>query len=745
MQFGIDVLMQVLMQKVPDLVLQLDAEFDIIKLNKPAEHFFNHFGLSLQHDFFQTFQIKGSTLNDVVESLNNQQYWNGELFINVNENEKTLTTELYCIKQEEPKFDKLVLCVLAAPDMPTSTEAFTASRILEDFSRQLPGVLYQYKLNVDGSIEMPYLSSKAKEVFGYTPEEIQINPKLLHEALHPDDKQKFWDNIMESAASLTDFRFEYRILINNQIEWMFANSTPKKMRDGSILWIGYTKKITERKQNELRLKESETKFRTLIENSPNLIFTHTLDGKINFISDYALRILQVDDVDAFKAQNIFSIVHPDDMPKVLATLAKIAKVKQTMTSEPFRINIEDRYEWVIVTGAPILDENGEIIEILSIGTIITSLKEKEEALIKSEALARKMANFYQSLLNSQSIYVVKTDAEGNFVYVNDCYQNIFGADVALVGTNALDSVYVEDRENVKSVVALCLAQPEKAHNIVLRKVNFAGQIVTSQWEFTAKTNAKGEVEEILCIGHDISELMSVLKKTEELLEVTTDQNSRLQNFAYIVSHNIRSHSANLMGIAQMMEEAKDDNDRHLFLEMLKTSTQRLEETIQNLNEIITIQRSANQPKTKLNLFKEVEKAIDVLSEAIHDGHAVLDINVPRNLFIKGIPAYVDSILLNVVSNAYKYRSPNRKCTINIKATEMEEFVCLEISDNGLGIDMKKAKGKLFGMYKTFHQVPDAKGLGLFMTKNQIEAMGGKIELKSVLDQGTTVLLYFRKY
>jgi signal transduction histidine kinase len=76
---------------------------------------------------------------------------------------------------------------------------------------------------------------------------------------------------------------------------------------------------------------------------------------------------------------------------------------------------------------------------------------------------------------------------------------------------------------------------------------------------------------------------------------------------------------------------------------------------------------------------------------------------------------------------------------------MEEFVCLEISDNGLGIDMKKAKGKLFGMYKTFHQVPDAKGLGLFMTKNQIEAMGGKIELKSVLDQGTTVLLYFRKY
>jgi len=68
---------------------------------------------------------------------------------------------------------------------------------------------------------------------------------------------------------------------------------------------------------------------------------------------------------------------------------------------------------------------------------------------------------------------------------------------------------------------------------------------------------------------------------------------------------------------------------------------------------------------------------------------------------------------------------------------------LSIEDNGIGIDLKKYDENLFGMYKTFHQNEDAKGLGLFIAKNQIEALGGKIEVKSEVDKGTTFTIFFK--
>ena len=119
-------------------------------------------------------------------------------------------------------------------------------------------------------------------------------------------------------------------------------------------------------------------------------------------------------------------------------------------------------------------------------------------------------------------------------------------------------------------------------------------------------------------------------------------------------------------------------------------------------------------------------------------------NIPENVNINVVKAYLESILLNIFTNAIKYKAPKRYPKITINCEHVKGFTILSVTDNGLGIDLEKHGHKLFGMYKTFHGNRDARGIGLFITKNQIEAMKGKIEAESELDKGTTFKIYFNE-
>ena len=107
------------------------------------------------------------------------------------------------------------------------------------------------------------------------------------------------------------------------------------------------------------------------------------------------------------------------------------------------------------------------------------------------------------------------------------------------------------------------------------------------------------------------------------------------------------------------------------------------------------------------------------------------------------PAYLESILYNVISNSIRFRHPSRKPIIKINFVIENDMKVLQISDNGIGIDLVKNADKIFGMYKTFTNNSDSKGIGLFITKNQIDAMGGNITVESELNVGTTFKIYFK--
>ena len=393
--------------------------------------------------------------------------------------------------------------------------------------------------------------------------------------------------------------------------------------------------------------------------------------------------------------------------------------------------------WLYCRGLVLPDAAGQPHRLL--GVLVDITQQRNE-----EVYAQEVASHYGSILSNQSVYIVKTDVHGNYTYVNDFFYERFGWDSTILGTASMLSISEEDRPKCLAVVGQCFAEPDKPHQVILRKPYKDGTVKSNHWEFKGIVNSAGQVSEILCVGYDVTLLVDNLEQSKRLLAVTNQQNMRLQNFAYIISHNIRSHSANLTALVALMQSTTDEEQAALFLQMLKTSTDKLAETIVNLNEIVTANSHGDQAREPRELRQEVDKTLEALNVLIHQSGITVEVNIPADITVQVVPAYLDSILLNLLSNSIKYRSPAAAPFVALSCYRDGDHLVLTIRDNGLGIDLVRNKAKVFGMYKTFHANEDARGLGLFITKNQIEAMNGKIELESTVGVGSTFKVYFNE-
>ncbi len=236
------------------------------------------------------------------------------------------------------------------------------------------------------------------------------------------------------------------------------------------------------------------------------------------------------------------------------------------------------------------------------------------------------------------------------------------------------------------------------------------------------------------------------KATSEALDIVSEQNKRLLNFSYIVSHNIRSHASNISGIAGILAEKPepDPEVRHQFVEGLILSSANLDATLRHLNELLNIQSRVNIHSETINFEEVVQRTIQSIALDVKANKVVFDMKIEENFTLMTDRAYLDSIVLNLLSNAIKYRKPDISPHITIKTGENKQMMWFSVSDNGLGIDLKKYGDRVFGMFKTFHGNRDARGIGLFITRNQIEALGGKIEVESTPNIGTTFTVYLPK-
>jgi signal transduction histidine kinase len=218
-------------------------------------------------------------------------------------------------------------------------------------------------------------------------------------------------------------------------------------------------------------------------------------------------------------------------------------------------------------------------------------------------------------------------------------------------------------------------------------------------------------------------------------------NSELEQFSYTVSHNLRGPVASLLGLISIYRLSLTSDERDNILKLLEQSALSLETIIRDLNKIIDIRHD------KFTTFEEVsfDTELTLIKQSLESFLQENEVTIKSDFECKKITstkAYINSILYNLISNGIQYRSPNRKPVITLITRNHSDRIRIEVSDNGLGMDLNRFGNDVFKLYKRFHTHIQGKGLGLYLVKQQVEKLNGDIKVESTPDQGTTFKISF---
>ncbi|HNU41858.1 MAG TPA: HAMP domain-containing sensor histidine kinase [Cyclobacteriaceae bacterium] len=238
----------------------------------------------------------------------------------------------------------------------------------------------------------------------------------------------------------------------------------------------------------------------------------------------------------------------------------------------------------------------------------------------------------------------------------------------------------------------------------------------------------------------------LINKNQQLTETNTElinHNNDLQQFSYTISHNLRGPLASITGLLSLVDESELGPSNQPLLVHLKSSVKALESTIRDLSHIIDSRNRITRLRQSILLPELMDNIITQLARDIEDNQVKIITSFEKAPEFVSVRPMVHSILYNLLSNAIKYRHPDRACVIQVSSTKGLDYIELAVTDNGMGIDLKRFGDKLFNLYRRFHSHIEGKGLGLFLVKQQAEALGGKIEVKSEIDKGSTFTIRFK--
>ncbi len=430
----------------------------------------------------------------------------------------------------------------------------------------------------------------------------------------------------------------------------------------------------------------------------------------------------------------FKLIHPDDR-HILEPEDAILRRGEIINNQ-YRIIRKDKViRWIENKIIPSLDETGRLIRVDGITRDITESKLAEEKLKKSEANLRTIFE------NTDTAYV------------------LFSTDLDIVSYNTLAQKYSESQNNkslkinrsIKDYFSaerwpyiqdiLQRVAKGDAANYEISHTSADGRV---QWFNVRWLNVKNNDSQnwgFILANKDITETKFAALERERITADLIQHNQDLEQFTYIISHNLRAPVANILGLSDMLKEHDLDIAAKMeVLERITVSTKNIDTVIQDLNHILQARAMVNEQKETV-YFNDILEAIKTsIHNIVISEHVQFKCNFNEAGSMFTIRSYIYSIFYNLTSNSIKYRQPGVNPKINIESRLVKDKLELRFKDNGKGIDLEKNADQLFGLYKRFDTTMEGKGMGLFMVKTQVEALGGTIRVESKPCEGTTFVI-----
>lgn len=506
----------------------------------------------------------------------------------------------------------------------------------------------------------------------------------------------------EAIASRNKVEWIDEIRTDNQLKYVHRRFTPVVSDNQVIYVIGIGYDVTNLYSLNAELEQSRNNYKAIFEQNMAGIFTSTFEGKFIEVNNEFCRTFGYDERELLLYNASIIYLSPEDRRKYVFELQK----KRKLANYEMRYRKKDGSIVHALCNISIsLRKDGEIIQ----GTLI-DITEYKKALETVEMLS--------SIPRSNPNPVVKIDSsKGNIIYAN------------LRAQQMMESA--DDREqlfNLFKTIAQSDLNQEKYFEIRLKDLDF-------------QVNASHEAESNTANLHfaDITARKNALRDRDQSIDELTRLNTNLLQFNYIVSHNLRSPISNISGLLSILKtyESQFPKDTLEILKHLASSVGNLDQVMNDLNTLLDLRKNLNPSQSVIHLDVFMKGILKNFDDIIRTKEASVITHCTHPSAISTQPSILNSIVFNILSNAFKYTTPNRKPVVEITCTFQNEHVTISISDNGIGMDLKRIGDQLYAPFRRFHANFDGKGLGLNMVKTQVEMLGGTISVQSTAGVGTT--------
>ncbi|GAA4058828.1 PAS domain-containing sensor histidine kinase [Flavobacterium chungnamense] len=436
----------------------------------------------------------------------------------------------------------------------------------------------------------------------------------------------------------------------------------------------------------------------------------------------------------------FEKIHPEDSLKMSVKLYSFIEQKTEKWQDYYRFMCADgTYKYVFDRGFLVMDDDRNVIRMIGAIQDITKQKEEEQRL-----------KLLETVITQTKDTVIITETSNTeielpkIVFVNPAFSKMTGyKSKEVIGKNAtilMNKFSV--RNDIKKLAEVIKKKEEFTFEALNKRKN--GEQYWVNLTMIPITNKDNQHSHWISIQRDISDEKEREKEREHLISELTQNNKDLKQFSYITSHNLRAPLSNLTGLLNLVEDIPIENQElKEIISGFSKSTHQLNETINDLVNVIIIKDSPSIQKEGIVIKDVFESVFNQLSFLIGVKKPIIKMDLNKAQIVYLNKSYIESILLNLMSNSLRYCDPNRQLKISIASKKVENETIMTFKDNGIGIDLERNKDKVFGLYQRFHDYPDSKGLGLYLVKSQVESMGGTISIDSKVGVGTTFTIIFK--